>query len=601
MSDIEYSITQFVKASADREAAPKATAGRAVTAEPAQPIADLSSLDPYGVPDRVKVIIAQGHHPEETKPRDNSQSAWLFDAVCNLFRHGVPERVVRGIIGDPAWGISASVLNKGGGRTRYEDRQIERAKLQVTRDRSAFSLTDVGNGERLAAHHGEDMRYCYPWKAWLAWDGDRFSQDDSGEAHRRAKLMAASIYEEAGRIAARDPDRAKAVAAWARLSQSRRGIEAALVMAQSELPVRTDELDANDNLLNLKSGTLDLLTLTHREHNRDDCITKLAPVEFDPDAKCPIWLAFLDRIYAKNKPLIAFMQRAVGYTLTGETSEQVLFLMHGSGKNGKSTMLETLGALLGDYARPTDFQTLLVKENSDKVRNDIAALVGLRLVTSVEVSKGKRLDEAVVKQLTGGDKITARFLHKEFFDFHPKFKLFLAANHKPHIQGVDEAIWRRVMLVPHLVTIPEKERDKKLVQKLHAELPGILNWALEGLRDWRANGLMPPDIVLKATGAYREEMDRLVEFLEAECEVNKDSRQLWTFTNDLYQRYDQWCLRNGDEPVTKRTFGTMLEERGFAAGHKEAQRGRYGVRLLSYNEQKARRDAEPKDEDKPPF
>jgi putative DNA primase/helicase len=425
---------------------------------------------------------------------------------------------------------------------------------------AGFELTDVGNGKRFATQHGTDAVYCYPWRTWLFWDGKRFRAEDDGEATRRAKSTAASIYAEATQAAVGNPERAKAIAKHAAASQQRPRMEAMLHMAQSELPAVPSSFDASDFLLNLDNGTLDLKTLTLCDHLRDDRITKLAPVALDPAARCPHWLAFLDRIYSGDAELIAFLQRAVGYSLTASTSEQVLFLLHGTGANGKSTLLETLLALMGDYARPTEFRTLLARDSSDAVRNDLAALVALRLVTSVEVGRGKRLDEAMVKQITGGDTITARRLFQEFFDFKPRFKLWLAANVQPEIRGVDEGIWRRVLMVPHDVFIPPEERDRDLPVKLIAELPGILNWAIEGLRAWRRIGLAPPDKVRAATAEYRADMDMLGDFLDARCAVGVGFHAA---TGALYSAYEGWAFDNGEEPVKKRTFGAMLKERGF--------------------------------------
>ena len=449
-----------------------------------------------------------------------------------------------------------------------------------------FALTDVGNGKRLASRHGDDMRYCYPWRSWIIWDGKRYRTDDSGEAIRRAKDSVAAIYDEAAQVLTRDSEQAKMIAKWAMVSQQKPRLDAMIFMAQSELHATPDEFDRDDLLLNLDNGTLDLRTLTLREHRRDDRITKLAPIALDPTAACPKWLRFLERIYGGDQDLIEFVQRAAGYSLTGETGEQVLFLLHGSGANGKSTLLETFLAMMGDYARPTEFRTLLARENSEAVRNDLAALFGLRLVTAVEVGRGKRLDEAMVKQLTGGDTITARKLYQEYFDFRPRHKLWLAANVKPEIRGADEAIWRRVLLVPHEVTIPPEERDRTLTSKLRDELPGILNWAIDGLRAWKGKGLKPPERVRAATAEYREEMDILGDYIAVRCLV-KDGAHCPT--GALYADYEYWCQDNGEDAVKKRTFSILLKERGFGddmrtiAGRK--QRVKVGLALLDQREE----------------
>jgi putative DNA primase/helicase len=392
-----------------------------------------------------------------------------------------------------------------------------------------------------------------------------------------------------------DEEQRKQTAKWANRSHDRPKLEAMDWAARSELPVSPDELDRHPMLLNLENGTLDLETCTLREHRRGDLLTKCAPVALAPEAKCPLWLAFLDRTMEADTEVIGFLQRAVGYSLTGLTDEQVFFLCHGEGANGKSTFLDTLQSLMGDYARPTEFRTLLHRERDDGVRNDLAALFGTRLVTAVEIGRGRWLDEAVVKQLTGGDKITARFLHKEFFDFYPSFKLWLAANQKPEIRGQDEAIWRRVLLVPFDVYLPPKERDKRLPRKLHEELPGILKWAVEGLRAWQERGLDPPERVTTATESYREEMDLLRDFLAERCvtaeELGLKSRSVFLPAGQLRGEYEKWCEEEGEKPVFSRTFGQMLAERGFPSGketiHGKQQRVRYGLQLREIDDRQA--------------
>ena len=248
-------------------------------------------------------------------------------------------------------------------------------------------------------------------------------------------------------------------------------------------------------------------------------ITKLAPVNFEPDAACPRWLEFLSRIMDGNEQLIDFLQRAVGYALTGETSEQCLFIFYGSGANGKSTFLQTMSYVLGDYSMSTPTETLLVKRRG-AIPNDVARLKGARFVIACEADAENRLAESLIKQMTGGDTISARFLHQEWFDFEPTHKVFFGTNHKPVIKGTDYAIWRRIRLVPFEITIPEGERDKNLPEKLKAEADGILAWAVQGCLVWQQQGLGVPEEVKAATDSYREEMDILGEFLKDRCRLS---------------------------------------------------------------------------------
>jgi putative DNA primase/helicase len=278
-------------------------------------------------------------------------------------------------------------------------------------------------------------------------------------------------------------------------------------------------------------------------------MTKVAPAPYDADAKCPTWLAFLARIMNGNQPLIDFLQRAVGYSLTGTTGERCLLFLYGIGANGKSTFLEVLRALLAEYAQQADFTTFLERKGDSGPRNDIARLFGARVVTSSEVGEGKRLNESLVKTLTGNDTVTARFLHAEFFEFSPQFKLWLAANHRPVIRGTDNAIWTRVRLVPFLVSIPEGERDLGLKDKLVAELPGILAWAVQGCLLWHEYGLGMPAAVQEATESYRRESDTLGAFLE-DCTVAEADAA--TKATELYQAYKQWAEEAGEYQLTRR-------------------------------------------------
>lgn len=270
----------------------------------------------------------------------------------------------------------------------------------------------------------------------------------------------------------------------------------------------------------------------------------------------------MGRIFENNAPLIRFVQRSFGYALTGSTREQVLFIFWGSGANGKSTLLETMLTGLGDYAQPAD-SSLLLSRTQDAVRNDVARLAGVRFVPTGETESGRHLAEALIKKLTGGDTVTARYLYSEFFDFRSQAKLFLATNHKPIIRGNDNAIWRRIRLVPFLVIIPEDEQDKALAQKLRKELAGILAWAVEGCLQWQRDGLGLPAEVVAATESYRAEMDVLGQFLK-DCVVQRSDLQ--EGAGRLYSVYKQWCEKNGERPLSQQRFGTALSDRGFRPG-----------------------------------
>jgi putative DNA primase/helicase len=423
----------------------------------------------------------------------------------------------------------------------------------------ACALTDLGNAQRLVHRHGADLRYCHLWSKWLIWDGHRWRIDETGEIVRLAKKTVQALYLEAAQ--AETQEQAQALAKHAVKSQGEPRIRAMITLAESEpsIPARTDDLDAQAWLLCVQNGVIDLRTGWLRSHDRGDLITRLAPVAYDPDAECPIWLAFLERIMDGDSDLIGFLQRAVGYALTGDVSERALFLLYGTGANGKSTFLETLRAVLGEYAMRTPTETLLARHEG-AIPNDVARLKGARFVAASEAEEGKRLAEALVKALTGGDTISARYMRGEWFDFKPEFKLWLATNHKPIIRGTDRGIWDRIRLIPFLVRIPDDEQDKALTAKLWGELPGILAWAVRGCLAWQQYGLDAPTAVTEATSEYRAEMDILGHFCETCCVLSSSAR---VSAADLYAAYKAWAESAGERAMSQRAFGARMLERNF--------------------------------------
>jgi putative DNA primase/helicase len=273
---------------------------------------------------------------------------------------------------------------------------------------------------------------------------------------------------------------------------------------------------------------------------------------------------------------ISFLQRIVGYSLTGDTREQALFLLYGMGANGKTTFLEVLRYIWGDYAMCAEFGSFVASRSSN-VRNDLARLAGARLVTAVESQFNRHLAEEVIKQITGGDTITARFLYGEYFEFRPQFKLFLATNHKPRVRGTDLAIWRRIHVIPFTVTIPGEDQDKALLEKLQREAAGILCWAMHGLADWRRSGLAPPATIVQATSEYRSEQDVLQLFIDERCIVDPEAQ---TSATELYAAYKAWCEAGGESTVCKRDLGLALQERGFQSRRNARSRKWIGIRLL---------------------
>jgi putative DNA primase/helicase len=447
---------------------------------------------------------------------------------------------------------------------------------QTKAPRSSIHLTDTGNARIFAHRHGQDVRFCHDSKKWLVWDGQRWVTDRTGEINRRAKETAIHMMHSATRL--KDVDRQSSLVKHALKSQYESRIRAMIALAQSEPGISVTEanLDSNQWLLNVQNGTLNLKTGQLGQHRREDLITNLAPVAYDKEALCPVWDRFLADIMGGDNDLIRFLQKAIGYSLTGSTREQVFFTLFGAGANGKSTLIAVIHLLLGDYGLSTPTETLLVKSGNG-IPSDVARLKGARFVSAVESEHGRKLAEALVKQLTGGDKITARHLYGEWFDFDPTFKLFLAVNHKPVIRGSDHAIWRRIRLVPFTVTIPPEKRDKDLINKLKAESPGILRWAVEGCMLWQSEGLEPPDSVKTATGDYQSEMDVIGDFVAECCDVVPDAK---TPFKDLFFKYSLWSSKSSDDSLDQKDFARALTERGFTPG-KNNQLGRYrlGIRL----------------------
>jgi putative DNA primase/helicase len=436
--------------------------------------------------------------------------------------------------------------------------------------RRHYMRTDLGNSERFVDAQRDRVLWCPARKLFLCWDGKRYAWDERGEVVKLAHAAARSIFHEAAD--AESEEEQKAITKWALASQNESRINAMLSQAKPYLAVGMEELDRDPWLVNCQNGTLDLRNGKLKGHDPDDRITKIVPVDYDPDAPCPRFKQFLKEALV-DETVIKFVRRYAGYTLTGITRERLLAILYGFGKNGKTTLVELLHEVLGDYARNTDVETLLIKKYQG-VGNDVAALKGARFVSAAEVEKGRRLAESKVKQLTGRDTVTARFLFGENFDFKPEFKLWLSTNNKPVIQGTDDAIWDRIRLIPLTQRFDGSKADPKLPDKLRNELAGVFSWMVEGCLEWQEHGLEEPKTVTDATNQYREEMDTLASFLDEVCVMGPHYRVL---AERLYQRYAMWCDNSGERKDPKKAFVARLEERGFERRRETAgvNKGRY--------------------------
>lgn len=461
---------------------------------------------------------------------------------------------------------------------------------KIASAKKIYNLTDLGNAERMADMFKDEIRYCHAWRSWLIWDGVRWMIDKTNQINQKAKQAVRSIYQEAS--AEVDSSDRKPIAKHAAQSEADYRLKAMINLCASEqgIGIAPDELDSNIWLLTCLNGTLDLMTGQLLPHDPKHLITKLVPVVYDPRATCHVWDAFLNRIMAGNDDLIQFLQRAIGYSLTGDTGEQCFFILYGSGANGKSTFLSAISSIMADYSMQTPTETLLVRKTGG-ITNDVARLKGARFVTASEAEADQRLAEGLIKQMTGQDVISARFLYQELFDFTPTHKIFLATNHKPDVRGNDPAIWRRIKLVPFEVAIPEPERDRKLLSKLAKEQAGILAWAVRGCLDWGVQGLGEPEEVKAATNEYKCEMDFMSMFFSDCCCIEDRAKST---AKELYEAYTAWCSETGEEPLKQRGFGIKLKDKGFKHFRTGDRRWWRGIKL---NEKQVECPAEPAQHD----
>ena len=426
---------------------------------------------------------------------------------------------------------------------------VEEDKPEKPKER--FRLTELGNAERIAHEYGHVIRYTGDY--WMIWDGKRWKIDTKKEIYRIAAKVLRALY--------KSDDEAEQK--WAKQCEKLNVMRNSLTFLMSLVPAEREEFDRHKYLLNVENGVLDLKTGELKQHDRELKLTKYTNVAYDRYALCPTWLKFLDQIFKGDEALIEYMQRLIGYSMTGDISEQGMYFLVGGGSNGKSTFINIVKHMMGDYGLQTKSDTFIKKKDTG-ANNDIARLASARFVSAVESEEGEKLQESLVKTITGGEPILARFLRQEFFEFVPEFKVFFTTNHKPIIGGVDEGIWRRVKIIPFTLNLKPHERDKKLEEKLSLEMSGILNWALEGCLEWQKNGLIEPDVVKKATGDYKQDMDILGPFLDECCYTDEPKNEnIQIEAQELYKIYDNWCFKSGERQIGNRSFYRMLETKGF--------------------------------------
>ncbi|GAX04579.1 phage primase [Secundilactobacillus pentosiphilus] len=443
------------------------------------------------------------------------------------------------------------------------------------------SWDDTGNAERFIDKYGKVVRYSFIDKGWLIYNGSYWETDETGEVHSLVDQVVDGMKHEKLKIPANAnmsmDDAEKAFRKHLKHSRSNSGKKAMMDEIKHRVPVLHNEFDKDKTLLNVINGYVDLTSGILHDHDIEKMFSRQARVEYTDAIDAPEWQQFLNQIFGNNQELIDYVQKAVGYSLTGSTKEQVMFILYGNGRNGKSIFIDTISDALGSYAKSMQADSIMVKQSSGSANSDIARLEGARLVTSSEPNDGLRLDEGLVKQLTGGDTVTARFLYGKEFEFKPEFKLWLATNHKPIIRGTDDGIWRRLMLIPFNVKIPDNRVDKDLKYKLQREEVGILNWMVEGALKWQHEGLVPPQSVRQASNDYRNEMDVTAEFIEECCTTGEHEMAR---ASQMYQRYKQWANDNSQYLMNSTKFG---KEMGQKFEKKHDMQGTYYVGL-SLNE-----------------
>ncbi len=413
-------------------------------------------------------------------------------------------------------------------------------------------LSDLGNAKRFARQHLDGVRYCHSRRCWYIWDGRRWAADADGTIYRLAEETVRSIYEEAAR--AEGPER-EALAKHALKSEAEARIRAMVSLAENAagLAVTRDRFDQAAYRLNVLNGTIDLKTGELLPHKREDMITTMAPVEYDPEARYPLWGSFLERVLP-DLEVRGFFKRAAGYSICGDPCEERLPFVYGPPGAGKGTILAAISGALGpDYTATADFSTFLERGRyGGGPRHDIARLAGSRMVISQEVEDGKKFAESIVCALTGGDRVAARHLYQESFEFKPEFVIWLVANHRPRVSGTDSPIWRRLLLIPFNVAIPPEERDpdvKRLLSDPEKAGPAVLAWLVEGALAWQREGLNPPAPVLALTEEYRRESDPLGDFLEERCTLGPNLRETKAAVRKAYLR---WAEETGERYVLGR-------------------------------------------------
>ncbi len=552
-----------------------------------------------------KAVTGEGNLANLGRVSYPSQSEADFAMCGHICREAIHVEVADDALADTTLQVfEQSGLYRPDKHRQIEEYAIPKIVAEVLAQRTmvlqqAEAIVQTDEGEELVSHEVGDilagkqfasvlrgrMLYVAQAKRWLRWDGTRWGWCGCGEDMAAAKLVAGRILVHASKLFAAEHDapRNKKLMGFAMKLQNLAHLEAMLKLAQSEPSMAVGsvtELDADPWVLGVRNGVVNLKDGGLLAPDPTMLITRQAAAEYHDDAQCPRWLAFLNQVFDGDADTIGFVQRALGYTLTGTTTEEVLFICYGFGANGKSVFGNVVGHILGDYSQVAPPSLLTVRREGDAgPRNDIARLCGARLSQINELQQGDRLDEQVVKMLAGREAMSARYLYGEFFDFWPTAKPWLRTNHRPIVTGEDDGIWRRLMLIPFKRKFPEKERDPWLESKLLEERDGILAWMVQGCLDWKRNGgLKPSALVRRESAGYRKESDLLGEFLSDKTQEEPDAR---IEQAKLYANWRFWNEENGTRAGSKASFSRKLSERGFGEARSNGQRYYAGLSLAA--------------------
>ena len=463
-----------------------------------------------------------------------------------------------------------------GSRLEISDADLSWGGLTVepaTKTPVDIDMTDVGNAVHFVSLYGDVMKYVTAWKSWYLWDGRRWARDNTAKARRLAlKYVMKDMYAHAARI--KDGEKQQKYTKWIMASKSGGHIDLMLSRASDLLAIAPESLDSDGNLFNVQNGTIDLRSGVLKPHDKNDLLTKISPVVFDADATAPLWDKFLARIFQDEngsfrQEIVDYLQTAIGYTMTADVSAECLWILFGNGQNGKSKFIGAISHCMGDdggyYEKPLESILLKLHGGSQYNSDDVAKLIGVRMALVSEPEIGQQLNESKIKQLVGNGRITAMRKHEHQFTFNPTHKLWLDTNYEPKVIGQDDGIWRRLKKIEFKQTIPQNEKDYHLEEKLRAESSGILNWMLNGLSKWVANGrkLIEPAEITMATNAYRESSDTFGQFL-GDCIENNCVEK--ATTRAVYDAYLRWADENGFKGILNSiTFGKRMKERNYVS------------------------------------